>query len=240
MLIEDDPSAEPGEDLLILNFIDELKNLNFEGNPIVSVNTEISPRVLNRLFNTAIINGLGEIVEKLSKIADIYKNIDFKEAIDAAAQNGKLEIIKFLYAVLPNDFAPDGSSALCLAAQKGYLDIVKFLVTVQNVDPSAQQNAAIRSAYEQKQQEVVEFLSTQPCYNPFDKGITLKSKNYLIKLLTYLGVTKQLNSHLAQSNFRLGFLFFGGSAMDCFPKEVRTKITLTALKLDYSLISPTL
>ncbi|MBA2711324.1 MAG: ankyrin repeat domain-containing protein [Tatlockia sp.] len=237
MLIEIDPLAEPGEDLLILNFIEELKNFNIEGNQNISVNTEISARVLNRVFNTAIINGLEEIVKKLPKIAGLYRNLDFKEAIEAAAQNGKLQILEFLYTVLPKDPVPDGSSALCLAAQRGHLDIVKYLVTVQNVDPSAEKNAAILSAYGLKQQEVVEFLSTQPCYNPFDKSITSERKNYLIKLLTYIGATKQLNSYCAQSNFRLRFLFFEGSAMDCLPEDVRTKIAVTALKLDYNSIS---
>ncbi len=237
MLIEIDPLAEPGEDLLILNFLEELKTLNFEGNQIFSVNPEISARVINRLFNTAIINELGEIVEKLSKIADIYKKLDFKDAIETAAQRGKLKILEFLYAVHPQGSAPDGSLALCLAAPIGYLDIVKFLVNVQKVDPSAYENAAILSSSEHKQQEVVEFLSTQPCYNPFDKSIAPERKTYLIKLLTNLGAIKQLNSHFAQSNFRLRFLFFEGSAMDCLPKEVRTQIAATALKLDYSSIS---
>ncbi|MBA2709435.1 MAG: ankyrin repeat domain-containing protein [Tatlockia sp.] len=231
MLIEIDPLAEPGEDLHIINFIEELKN--FEGH----VNPEISARVLNRVFNTAIINGFVEIVKQLTKMAGVYQNLDFKEAIEAAAQNGQLEILEFLYAVLPKGPLPDGSGALCLAAQKGYLDIVKYLVTVQNVDPSAEKNAAVRSAYGLKQQEVVEFLSSQPCYNPFDKSITPESKNYLIKLLTYIGATKQLNSYCAQSNFRLRFLFFEGSDMDCLPKEVRTQIAATALKLDYNSIS---
>ncbi|MBA2711614.1 MAG: ankyrin repeat domain-containing protein [Tatlockia sp.] len=237
MLIVPDHLAEPGEDLLILNFIEEIKNFNFEDNQNISVNTVISARVLNRVFNTAIINGFVEIVKKLTKIAGVYPNLDFKDAINAAGQNGQLEIIEFLYAVLPKGSALDGSSALCLAAQRGHLDIVKYLVTVQNVDPSAQKNAAILSASELKRQEVVEYLSTQPCYNPFDKSITPERKNYLIKLLTYIGATKQLNTHLTHSNFRMGFLFFEGSAMDCLPKEIRAQIAATALKLDYNLIS---
>ncbi len=230
MLIEIDHLAEPGEDLQIVNFIEELKN--FEG----QVNPAISPRVLNRVFNTAIINGFVEIVKKLTKMAGVYQNLNWIEAIEAAAQNGQLEILEFLYAVLPKGPLPDGSGALCLAAQNGYLEIVKFLVTVKNVDPSTEKNAAIRSAFQFKHQEVVEFLSSLPCYNPFDKSIA--EKHYLIKLLTYLGATKQLNSYLTQSNLRFGFLFFEErSAMDCFPKEIRTKIAATALKLDYSAIS---
>ncbi|MBA2651975.1 MAG: ankyrin repeat domain-containing protein [Tatlockia sp.] len=231
MLIEIDHLAEPGEDLNISKFIEELKN--FEGH----VNPAISPRVLNRVFNTAIINGFLEIVKKLTKMAGVYQNLNWIEAIEAAAQRGKLEILEFLYAVLPKDPLPDGSGALCLAAQNGYLDIVKFLVTVQNVDPSAQEHAAIISASEQKRQEVVEFLASQPCYNPFDKPITPERKNHLIKILTNFGATKQLNSYLTQSNLGFGFLFFECSAMDCFPKEIRTKIAATALKLDYSAIS---
>ncbi|MBA2652744.1 MAG: ankyrin repeat domain-containing protein [Tatlockia sp.] len=231
MLIEIDDLAEPGEDLQIVSFIEELKK--FEG----QVNPALSARVLNRVFNTAIINGFLEIVKQLTKMAGVYQNLDWKEAIEAAAQNGQLEILEFLYAVLPKGPAPDGSLALCLAAPLGYLDIVKFLVNVQNVDPSALGYAAILSASEHKQQEIVEFLYAQPCYNPFDKGITPERKDYLIKLLTNLGATKQLNSYLTQSNVRFGFLFFECSEMDGLPKEVRAKIAATALKLDYSSIS---
>ncbi|MBA2652788.1 MAG: ankyrin repeat domain-containing protein [Tatlockia sp.] len=266
MLIVIDPEAEPGEDTIIENLIEEIDNLKPVGNQeIVLVDKELSARVLNRIFNTAIINGLGEIVEKLSKIAEVYKILDMKDAIDAAAQKGKLQIMKFLYSILPKGAVPDdsnmlpkdvspdgstilakdavpddstilpkgavpdGSDALCLAAQNGYLKIVKFLIKVPKVDPSALDNGALLAASEHKHQNVVEYLASQPCYDPFAGGIEPKRKNDLIRLLTNFGATKQRNSHHIGHNLHL---FFACSEMK-LDIDIRNKILLTALELDY-------
>ncbi|MBA2657489.1 MAG: ankyrin repeat domain-containing protein [Tatlockia sp.] len=229
MLIEIDPLAEPGEDEIILSLMEDLNNLDSQGKQIVLLDKELSPRILTRVFNTAVINGLVGIVKQLSNIDEIYQILNFKEAIEAAAQKGNLEIIIYLYEIHPKATVPDGSNALCLAAQEGYLNIVKYLVEVPKVEPNALKNAAILAASEHKQQKVIEYLATQPSYDPFKKENS-QNKNKLIRLLTNFGATKERNSHHVKQNL---FLFFACSQMKSLDKDSQNKIVLAALELDY-------
>ncbi len=213
----------------------ELNNLKSEAEQIAWVKMKkVSLEILNHAFLTAVINGFLPLVKALSKISGVDPTADNNDAIQAGAQYGQEEVVKYLCTELKLDPAANNSSAICLAAQNGHLNVIKFLCTFPQVDPTADKDSAILAALEFKKQEVVNFLASLPCYNPFNPNIGLERKNELINLLTRHNLQKQLNSHQIQANLHLGFLFFNKDYdLDCLTEETRRNILEIGLELDY-------
>ncbi len=211
----------------------KLNNIKTEAEQIAWIKVKnISSEILNRAFSTAVINGFLPIVKALSKIAGVDPTADDNDAIQAAAQYGELEVVKFLCTDpdLKVDPAANNNTAICLAAQFGHLQVIQYLCTLPNIDPTADKDSAIRAASEHKYPEVVNFLASLQCYNPFSPKIGLERKNELIKLLTKLNLQKQLERHeVIQSNLHLGLLFF----RDCLHNDIGIKIVQTVVDLDY-------
>ena len=137
------------------------------------------------------------------------------------AQNGHLDVVKFLANLVSVDPEADKNCALGWAAmnghlevvkflanldlvdpgadkwalrwagEKGQLDVIKFLVSLDSVDPSAHNNDAIKSAAYKGQLDVVKFLAGLDSVNPGD------SDNIAIKTAAHNGhldVVKFLSS----------------------------------------------
>ena len=98
---------------------------------------------------------------------DINPSTKDNEAIQLAAGNGRLEVVKEL---LLNDPRVDPSAlyndAIQLAAGNGRLEVVKLLLNDPRVDPSAGNNYAIQWASESGHVEVVKVLLNDPRVEP--------------------------------------------------------------------------
>ena len=85
-------------------------------------------------------------------------------AIGWAAENGQLELVKYLMS-LPKSYGIDPSAgnngAIRWAAENGHLDVVKYLMSLHkeySIDPSDRDNYAIRGAVENGHLETVKYL----------------------------------------------------------------------------------
>ena len=96
-------------------------------------------------------------LEKIKELVD--KGADKQEALDCSAENGYLEVVKYLVS-LGADIHEENEYALYLSAQYGHLEVVKYLVSL-GADIHADNEYALRWSAGNGHLEVVKYLIEQ-------------------------------------------------------------------------------
>src|SRR6185436_15296859 len=85
-------------------------------------------------------------------------SFDIKHILQLSADNGHLEVVKYLIEKHNADIHADNDAALWLSARDGHLEIVKYLVEKHNADIHADNDAALWLSAENGHLEVVKYL----------------------------------------------------------------------------------
>lgn len=119
---------------------------------------------------TDLIHQLNKLSPEINKSdwlnAQNIKSKILSNALELAAENGSLKLVK-LIATIPNiNLAIKQNGAIRFAAEQGHLDIVTFLCTFPEVDPGAEKDYAIGVAAKAGYLDIVKILSRHPKVNP--------------------------------------------------------------------------
>lgn len=113
--------------MLPIELIDEI--VYYTGNSRLCI-LVCSDQLVKKLFNSKyswdyfVNSGDLEVLKYLYKKTSIKDVKDVQSTIKVAAENGHLELVKWLYSICPDSFV---GSALISAAKYGHFEIVKFL-----------------------------------------------------------------------------------------------------------------
>ena len=83
---------------------------------------------------------------------------DIKNALIRSAQNGHLEVVKYLVEEHQADIHAQNEGGLRWSAQNGHLEVVKYLVEEHNADIHADDEYALRLSAENGYLDVVKYL----------------------------------------------------------------------------------
>jgi hypothetical protein len=98
-------------------------------------------------------------------LLDKYRYEKNNDAIQMAAQNGHLSVVKYLMSLPGINPAADDNDAIKWAIENGHLSVVKYLIGLPKeygIDPTDWNNFAIKRANENGHLEVVNYLLSLP------------------------------------------------------------------------------